>query len=120
MFAPQSILRKDESSFLSRLSEPCVLFPFNSFSVSTFFSAFIMFMSSYKATRPFEVRKADAYQLLSKFPDRIPVIIEPIEGSDLPRLLRQKFSIDRNQQFASLQIAVKQKLVYLMIIFLCY
>ena len=42
---------------------------------------------------PFEKRSAEAKRILSKYPDRIPVICEKAARSDLPEIEKRKFPV---------------------------
>ncbi|KAJ9065312.1 ubiquitin-like protein atg8 [Entomophthora muscae] len=49
--------------------------------------------SQFKSEHPFEKRKAEAERIRSKYPDRIPVICEKIEKSDVPTIDKKKYLV---------------------------
>eukprot|EP00301_Raphidiophrys_heterophryoidea_P004500 c1194_g1_i1.p1 GENE.c1194_g1_i1~~c1194_g1_i1.p1 ORF type:complete len:132 (+),score=39.49 c1194_g1_i1:35-397(+) len=50
-------------------------------------------MSSFKQEHPFEKRKSEAARILAKYPDRIPVICEKAEKSDIPDIDKKKYLV---------------------------
>eukprot|EP00434_Breviolum_minutum_P016744 symbB.v1.2.014767.t1/scaffold1084.1/size139254/6 len=50
-------------------------------------------MSGLKETVPFEKRAAEAQRILSKYPDRVPVICEKAQRSNLPEIEKKKFLV---------------------------
>eukprot|EP00123_Amoebidium_parasiticum_P022364 comp8616_c0_seq1/m.3896 comp8616_c0_seq1/g.3896 ORF comp8616_c0_seq1/g.3896 comp8616_c0_seq1/m.3896 type:complete len:119 (-) comp8616_c0_seq1:475-831(-) len=49
--------------------------------------------SSFKQDHPFEKRKAEAARIRSKYPDRIPVIVERAEKSDIVEIDKKKYLV---------------------------
>ncbi|CAF2059327.1 unnamed protein product [Brassica napus] len=49
--------------------------------------------SSFKLDNDFEKRKAEAGRILEKYPDRIPVIVEKAEKSDIPDIDKKKYLV---------------------------
>jgi len=45
---------------------------------------------SFKSQHPFDKRKAEAQRIRMKYPDRIPVISEKAEKSDIPDIDKKK------------------------------
>nr|CAD1818755.1 unnamed protein product [Ananas comosus var. bracteatus] len=52
-----------------------------------------MVKSTFKEQRTFEKRKADAASTRAKYPDRVPVIVEKAEKSDVPDIDRKKYLV---------------------------
>lgn len=50
-------------------------------------------MSSFKKEHPFEKRQAEAQRIRSKYPDRIPVICEKADRSDIPDIDKKKYLV---------------------------
>ena len=50
-------------------------------------------MSKFKKEHSFEKRKAEAQRILSKYPDRIPVICEKADGSPIPDIDKKKYLV---------------------------
>merc|ERR1712166_1297409 len=59
----------------------------------SFGSAFTMATTALTETVPFEKRAAEAQRILTKYPDRIPVICEKALRSDLPDIDKKKFLV---------------------------
>lgn len=51
------------------------------------------FIGEFKKKFTLEERKEECKKMLSKFPDRIPVIVERLPNSDLPQMDRKKFLV---------------------------
>ncbi|KAJ8442317.1 hypothetical protein Cgig2_011240 [Carnegiea gigantea] len=52
-----------------------------------------MAKSSFKAEHPLEKRQAEAVRIREKFPDRIPVIVEKAERTDIPDIDKKKYLV---------------------------
>eukprot|EP00696_Hemimastix_kukwesjijk_P015862 gnl/Hemi2/4114_TR1435_c0_g6_i1.p1 gnl/Hemi2/4114_TR1435_c0_g6~~gnl/Hemi2/4114_TR1435_c0_g6_i1.p1 ORF type:complete len:119 (-),score=45.46 gnl/Hemi2/4114_TR1435_c0_g6_i1:191-547(-) len=50
-------------------------------------------MSTFKRDHPFEQRQNEAARIRTKYPDRIPVICEKSEKSDIPDIDKKKFLV---------------------------
>ncbi|KAG1703014.1 ubiquitin-like protein atg8 [Phytophthora oleae] len=50
-------------------------------------------MSSFKKEHAFEKRQAEAQRIRSKYPDRIPVICEKADRSDIPDIDKKKYLV---------------------------
>uniref|UniRef100_M4BR17 Autophagy-related protein n=1 Tax=Hyaloperonospora arabidopsidis (strain Emoy2) TaxID=559515 RepID=M4BR17_HYAAE len=53
----------------------------------------VVTMSSFKKEHPFEKRQAEAQRIRSKYPDRIPVICEKADRSDIPDIDKKKYLV---------------------------
>ncbi|XP_020593982.1 autophagy-related protein 8C [Phalaenopsis equestris] len=53
-----------------------------------------MAKNSFKLEHPLERRQAEAARIREKYPDRIPVIVEKAERSDIPDIDKKKYSAD--------------------------
>merc|ERR1712137_1110856 len=51
------------------------------------------FKSTFKSEHPLEKRKAEAARIRDKYPDRIPVIVEKAEKSDVPDIDKKKYLV---------------------------
>ncbi|KAI7877835.1 microtubial binding protein [Lichtheimia hyalospora FSU 10163] len=49
--------------------------------------------SKFKDEHPFDKRKAEAERIRQKYPDRIPVICEKVEKSDIPIIDKKKYLV---------------------------
>eukprot|EP00798_Chlamydomonas_sp_ICE-L_P003934 gene3934-14011_t len=52
-----------------------------------------MVATSFKSEHPLEKRKAEAARIKEKYPDRIPVIVEKAERSDIPDIDKKKYLV---------------------------
>ncbi|KMZ58411.1 Autophagy 8 [Zostera marina] len=52
-----------------------------------------MAKSTFKQDHDFEKRKAEASRIREKYPDRIPVIVEKAERSDIPSIDKKKYLV---------------------------
>ncbi|KAJ6940201.1 autophagy-related protein 8f [Populus alba x Populus x berolinensis] len=52
-----------------------------------------MTKSSFKQEHDFEKRRAEAARIREKYPDRIPVIVEKAERSDIPNIDKKKYLV---------------------------
>ncbi|GMI73567.1 autophagy 8f [Hibiscus trionum] len=52
-----------------------------------------MAKSSFKIEHDFEKRRAEAARIREKYPDRIPVIVEKAERSDIPTIDKKKYLV---------------------------
>lgn len=50
-------------------------------------------MTGFKQEHPFDKRKNEAERILAKYPDRIPVICERAEKSDIPDIDKKKYLV---------------------------
>jgi len=48
---------------------------------------------TFKSEHPFEKRVETAQKIRTKYPNRIPVIVEKVEGSDVPEIEKKKFLV---------------------------
>merc|ERR1712070_1260004 len=51
------------------------------------------FKSTFKSEHPLEKRKAEAARIRDKYPDRIPVIVEKAENTDIPDIDKKKYLV---------------------------
>ncbi|CAN3372507.1 hypothetical protein DIURU_004995 [Diutina rugosa] len=49
--------------------------------------------SQFKDEHPFEKRKAEAARITQRFKDRVPVICEKVENSDIPEIDKRKYLV---------------------------
>ncbi|KAA6389329.1 MAG: putative microtubial binding protein [Streblomastix strix] len=59
--------------------------------------------SPFKSKYPLNERKAEADILISKYPDRVPVICERVDGSDIPEMDNKKFTVDPDMTIGGFQ-----------------
>ncbi|CAH8269302.1 unnamed protein product [Arabidopsis lyrata] len=52
-----------------------------------------MSTGSFKQDHDFEKRKAEALRIRDKYPDRVPVIVEKSEKSDIPNIDKKKYLV---------------------------
>ncbi|KAL7335937.1 hypothetical protein PS15p_201342 [Mucor circinelloides] len=49
--------------------------------------------ASFKSRHSFDARLKESKRILSKYPDRIPIICEKVEGNNIARMAKQKYLI---------------------------
>eukprot|EP00756_Hemistasia_phaeocysticola_P050105 Hpha_TRINITY_DN24772_c0_g1::TRINITY_DN24772_c0_g1_i1::g.110268::m.110268/K08341/GABARAP, ATG8, LC3; GABA(A) receptor-associated protein len=64
----------------------------------------------YKRDTPLEVRKADAERVLKKYPDRIPVVCERLEKSDVPDIDKVKFLVPSDLNIGQFVYIVRKRI----------
>ncbi|GMH00608.1 hypothetical protein Nepgr_002447 [Nepenthes gracilis] len=73
----------------------CIVAVVEKVSVSNFFKCLKQKMarSSFKQEHEFEKRRAESARIREKYPDRIPVIVEKAEKSDIPNIDKKKYLV---------------------------
>jgi GABA(A) receptor-associated protein len=66
----------------------------------------------YRTTHSFENRKAEALKIRSKYPNRIPIIVEPSQGggSKLPEIDKQKYLVPSDLTMGQFQYVVRKRI----------
>jgi len=67
-------------------------------------------MSKFKATHTFEKMKEEADRILRKYPDRIPVIVEKGEKSDIPDIDKVKFLVPKDLTVAQFVYVIRRRI----------
>lgn len=67
-------------------------------------------MSNFKATHSFEQRKGESTRIRSKYPDRIPVIVEKAEKSTLGDIDKHKFLVPNDLSVAQFVYIIRKRL----------
>lgn len=65
---------------------------------------------TFKMQYPFDKRKVETDRLLSKYPDKIPIIIENSDGSDLPNINKNKVIMKDAITIGQLIIYIRRKI----------
>ena len=63
----------------------------------------------YKNEYAFEIRKGESSKMLTKFPNRVPVIVEP-RNSKIPQIDRRKFMVPRDLMFGQLFFVIRKRM----------
>mmetsp|Transcript_17513 Transcript_17513/g.30166 ORF Transcript_17513/g.30166 Transcript_17513/m.30166 type:complete len:140 (+) Transcript_17513:88-507(+) len=63
----------------------------------------------FKEEYSLEKRKADAYRIKSKYPDRLPIIVEGA-GRKLPDIDKKKFLVPRDEKVSTLMDVVRRRM----------
>lgn len=66
--------------------------------------------STFKNTHDFEKRKDESSRLLSKYPDRIPIIVAKEKTSDIPDLDKYKFLVPRDLTVGQFIFVIRKRL----------
>ncbi|XP_051118919.1 autophagy-related protein 8i [Andrographis paniculata] len=51
---------------------------------------------AFKEEFPFEERRQESQEVIAKYPDRVPVVVEKFAKSDLPEMEKKKFLVPRD------------------------
>ncbi|KAL9243505.1 hypothetical protein vseg_017382 [Gypsophila vaccaria] len=68
-----------------------------------------MAKSSFKFDHPFEKRQAEAARIREKYPNRIPVIVEKAERSDIPDIDKKKYLVPAELTVGQFVYVVRKK-----------
>ncbi|KAA6368447.1 MAG: putative autophagy associated protein Atg8 [Streblomastix strix] len=66
--------------------------------------------SPFKTKYPLEVRKAEAGKMTSKYPDRVPVICERADKSDIPEVDKKKFLVQSDMTIGQFVYVIRKRI----------
>ncbi|XP_042405608.1 autophagy-related protein 8C-like [Zingiber officinale] len=66
--------------------------------------------SSFRMEHPFERRQAEAVRISEKYPDRIPVIVEKAERSDIPDIDKKKYLVPADLTVGQFVYVVRKRI----------
>ncbi|KAI3419250.1 uncharacterized protein J3R85_013240 [Psidium guajava] len=66
--------------------------------------------SDFKLQRPFEMRRAEASRIREKYPDRIPVIVERADRSNISHIDKRKFLVPADITAGQLVYVVRKRI----------
>merc|ERR1712137_90260 len=66
--------------------------------------------SDFKSQHSFEKRKAEAQRIRAKYPDRIPVICEKAERSDIPDIDKKKYLVPSDLTFGQFVYVIRKRI----------
>ncbi|THU53923.1 hypothetical protein C4D60_Mb10t19510 [Musa balbisiana] len=69
-----------------------------------------MAKSSFKLEHPLERRQAEAARIREKYPDRIPVIVEKAEGTDIPDIDKKKYLVPADLTVGQFVYVVRKRI----------
>ncbi|WOK99720.1 hypothetical protein Cni_G08432 [Canna indica] len=69
-----------------------------------------MAKSSFKHQHPLEKRQAESARIREKYPDRIPVIVEKAESSDIPNIDKKKYLVPADLTAGQLVYIVRKRI----------
>jgi GABA(A) receptor-associated protein len=64
----------------------------------------------YKLARSLDSRKAESARIRAQWPERIPVICEKVEKSDIPVIDKRKFLVPRDLTFGQFSYVVRKRI----------
>lgn len=64
----------------------------------------------FKMTNSFEKRKAESMRMKNKYPDKIPIIIEKAEASQLPGMQKQKYLMQNKITIGQLLYIIRKQI----------
>ncbi|KVH95513.1 Autophagy protein Atg8 ubiquitin-like protein [Cynara cardunculus var. scolymus] len=68
-----------------------------------------MAKSSFKQEHDLEKRRAEAARIREKYPDRIPVIVEKAERSDVPNIDKKKYLVPADLTVGAIMSAIYEE-----------
>ncbi|KLT45335.1 light chain 3 [Cutaneotrichosporon oleaginosum] len=72
-----------------------------------------MVRSKFKDEHPFDKRKAEAERIRQKYSDRIPVICEKVEKSDIPTIDKKKYLVPADLTVGQFVYVIRRKRIKL-------
>ncbi|KMZ57496.1 Autophagy 8 [Zostera marina] len=69
-----------------------------------------MAKSSFKLEHDIEKRQAESSRIREKYPDRIPVIVEKAEGSDIPNIDKKKYLVPADLTVGQFVYVVRKRI----------
>ncbi|CAM8998511.1 unnamed protein product [Rhodiola kirilowii] len=69
-----------------------------------------MAKSSFKMEHPFERRQAESARIRDKYPDRVPVIVEKAEKSDIPDIDKKKYLVPSDLTVGQFVYVVRKRI----------
>ncbi|XAR53794.1 hypothetical protein NMG60_11022477 [Bertholletia excelsa] len=69
-----------------------------------------MAKSSFKLEHPFERRQAESTRIREKYPDRIPVIVEKAERSDIPDIDKKKYLVPADLTIGQFVYVIRKRI----------
>ena len=67
-------------------------------------------ISTYKQTKTFEDRRKDSEKIMEKYPDRIPVIVDKLDKSDIPDIDKHKFLVPNDLTIGQFVYVVRKRI----------
>ena len=67
-------------------------------------------MSSFKKEHPIDRRKSEAERIRSKYPDRIPVICEKADKSDIPDIDKKKYLVPADLTVGQFMYVIRKRI----------
>ena len=66
--------------------------------------------SSFKLAHPFEKRKEEAARIRAKYPERIPIIVEKADRSDIPAVDKKKYLVPPDLTVGQFVFVVRKRI----------
>lgn len=67
-------------------------------------------MSSFKEKFPLQKRKDEAIRIMKKYPDRIPIIVEKAEGTEVPSIDKNKYLVPNDLTVGQFVYVVRKRI----------
>ena len=74
------------------------------------FNYYKMDHSDFKRKNSFERRHQESKNILAKYPERIPIIVEKYEGSDLPEIDKLKYLVPRDMTMPQFIFVIRKRI----------
>ncbi|CAI9787815.1 unnamed protein product [Fraxinus pennsylvanica] len=79
-------------------------------SIKSQLSSYAMAQKTFKSEHPLERRQAEAARIREKYPDRIPVIVEKAERSDIPDIDKKKYLVPADLTVGQFVYVVRKRI----------
>ncbi|KAB1199763.1 Autophagy-related protein 8d [Morella rubra] len=100
----------NEPTAFSKINRPQPCFSDLNPIISLQFDFVAMAKSSFKMEHPLERRQAEAARIREKYPDRIPVIVERAEKSDVPDIDKKKYLVPADLTVGQFVYVVRKRI----------
>ena len=67
-------------------------------------------IDSFKLKHPLENRKKESSNILNKYPERIPIIVEKVEGSDICDIDKNKFLVPKDLTLGQFVYVIRKRM----------
>lgn len=69
-----------------------------------------MNMNNFKKKYPFDKRKNDANTVLEKYPERIPIVVQRQENSELPEVDKCKYLVPKDMTMSQFTFVIRKRI----------
>lgn len=63
----------------------------------------------FQEEHPFEKRQAEALRIMKKYPDRVPIVIEKVDRSDIPEIDKKKYLVPKELTMSQFVYVIRKR-----------